>query len=309
MPRAVSKARAHPLPRAEYRLSTPRRRTVPPNPSAPSPRGRVGRRKPGSGRELAERWRTTRPATSRGTRHPRRATRSAAAAPANRVASSPGCALHGELVPAVKWVKCARRPPFEPVSAAPATTTAICPTRWCAPRSISSPATAPSGSPCVVSRRVGVNHRAAYRHFADSPRSSPPLPSRATTSCSRCSRGARRLPEEGPCRPPHGSHRHAYVAFADRTVTHYRIMFGRRLNEDRWRPRALKPSPYAHHRGRVDAGVESGVLQNRPAASWSSPSGRSPTASSLALVCRIKLKARPRRAVRAPNRCPFIAGL
>jgi AcrR family transcriptional regulator len=83
-----------------------------------------------------------------------------------------------------------------------------------------------------VARRVGVNHRAAYRHFAD----------KLSLLAAVAQQGyadlvaALRVSLEGLERATPADRVEAlglaYVAFAIDRPSHYRIMFGRRLNED-----------------------------------------------------------------------------
>ena len=83
-----------------------------------------------------------------------------------------------------------------------------------------------------VSRRVGVNHRAAYRHFAD----------KTALLAAVAEEGYRALQLEmeaavAPLKRASVERRlraiaNAYVTYAIDHPSHYRIMFGRRLNED-----------------------------------------------------------------------------
>jgi AcrR family transcriptional regulator len=87
-----------------------------------------------------------------------------------------------------------------------------------------------------AARRLGVNHRAAYRHFAD----------KAALLAAVAEQGFRGLIEAtrveaeaalGPAERLAAAAR-AYVAFAAAHPAHFRVMFGPRLNEAAARPRA-----------------------------------------------------------------------
>lgn len=163
-----------------------------------------------------------------------------------------------------------------------------------------------------VSRRVGVNHRAIYRHFADLTsllaavaeqgyRQLLIVLQEALDSAQRAAPEKRM--EALAC---------AYVAFAIDHSAHYRIMFGRRLNEDGRFPilEELVVQAFELIDAEVLAGIESGRFVARPRrelvfAFWSLAHGF----ASLALVRRIKVK----RALVDPYVkqivAPFIAGL
>lgn len=163
-----------------------------------------------------------------------------------------------------------------------------------------------------VSRRVGVNHRAVYRHFADLTallaavaeqgyrellvtlaNSVKDFPSKSA---------ARRMEALGV----------AYVAFALDHPAHYRIMFGRRLNEDGRFPvlEGLAMNAYSLLEAEFEAGVRNKEFRDRPRRElvfgfWSLTHGF----AQLALVRRIKVK---RTLVEAYVRtivAPFVAGL
>jgi AcrR family transcriptional regulator len=94
-----------------------------------------------------------------------------------------------------------------------------------------------------AARRLGVNHRAAYRHFAD----------KAALLAAVAEQGFRGLMEAtrveaaaapGPAERLAAAAR-AYVAFAAAHPAHFRVMFGPRLNEAAARPRARKSSAAA----------------------------------------------------------------
>ena len=163
-----------------------------------------------------------------------------------------------------------------------------------------------------VSRRVGVNHRAVYRHFADLTsllaavaeqgyRQLLIVLQEALDSAKR-SAPEKRM-EALAC---------AYVAFAIDHSAHYRIMFGRRLNEDGQFPilEELVLKAFELIDAEVLAGIDSGRFVARPRrelvfAFWSLAHGF----ASLALVQRIKVK----RVLVDPYVkqivAPFIAGL
>lgn len=163
-----------------------------------------------------------------------------------------------------------------------------------------------------VSRRVGVNHRAVYRHFADL----------TALLASVAEQGYRQLLEtlsaalEGQRRAPPERRMEAlataYVGFAIDHSAHYRIMFGRRLNEDDRFPvlEELVQEAYALIEKEISSGVEAGAFVGRPKRElvfsfWSLAHGF----ASLALVRRIKVK---RVLVEPYVRqivAPFIAGL
>lgn len=163
-----------------------------------------------------------------------------------------------------------------------------------------------------VSRRVGVNHRAVYRHFADLTSLLAAVAEQgyrqllialqeALDSAKRAAPEKRM--EALAC---------AYVAFAIDHSAHYRIMFGRRLNEDGRFPilEELVALAFELIDAEVLAGIESGRFVARPRrelvfAFWSLAHGF----ASLTLVRRIKVK----RVLVDPYVkqivAPFIAGL
>ncbi len=163
-----------------------------------------------------------------------------------------------------------------------------------------------------VSRRVGVNHRAVYRHFADL----------TALLAAVAEQGYRQLLET--LRAALEGHRRtspekrmealaaAYVAFAIDHSAHYRIMFGRRLNEDGRFPvlEDLVQEAYVLLETELGRGVDAGSFVARPRRElvfsfWSLAHGF----ASLALVRRIKVK----RALVEPYVrqivAPFVAGL
>ena len=100
-----------------------------------------------------------------------------------------------------------------------------------------------------AARRLGVNHRAAYRHFADKAALLAAVAEQGFRGLIEATRGeAGAAP--GPAERLAAAAR-AYVAFAAAHPAHFRVMFGPRLNEAAARPRARKssgtaaPSPFA----------------------------------------------------------------
>ncbi len=163
-----------------------------------------------------------------------------------------------------------------------------------------------------VSRRVGVNHRAVYRHFADLTALLAAVAEQGYRQLLVALEEAlaplkRALPEKRM-----EALATAYVEFAIDHSAHYRIMFGRRLNEDGRFPvlEELVVKAFELIDAEVLAGIESGRFVSRPRrelvfAFWSLAHGF----ASLALVRRIKVK----RALVEPYLrqivAPFIAGL
>ncbi len=163
-----------------------------------------------------------------------------------------------------------------------------------------------------VSRRVGVNHRAVYRHFADLTALLAAVAEQGYRQLLVALEDAlaplkRALPEKRM-----EALATAYVEFAIDHSAHYRIMFGRRLNEDGRFPvlEELVVRAFELIDAEVLVGIESGRFVARPRrelvfAFWSLAHGF----ASLALVRRIKVK----RALVEPYLrqivSPFIAGL
>ena len=163
-----------------------------------------------------------------------------------------------------------------------------------------------------VSRRVGVNHRAVYRHFEDLTALLAAVAEEgyrmllaaledALTPLKRATPD-RRLEAIGV----------AYVAFALDHPAHYRIMFGRRLNEDgRFNElEALAEQAYAVLAGEVRSGQASGRLVDLPLREtvfslWSLTHGF----ASLALVRRIRVKRSLLEGYTRQILAPFLVGL
>lgn len=163
-----------------------------------------------------------------------------------------------------------------------------------------------------VSRRVGVNHRAVYRHFADL----------ATLLAAVAEQGYRQLLvaledalaslARAPAEKRMEAIAVAYVHFALENPAHYRIMFGRRLNEDGRFPvlEEVVVKAFELLDAEVLAGIESGRFVARPRretafAFWSLAHGF----ASLALVRRIKVKPALLDSYVRQIVAPFIAGL
>lgn len=142
-----------------------------------------------------------------------------------------------------------------------------------------------------VARRVGVNHRAAYRHFED----------KAALLAAVAEEGYRTLLarlEEVLAEEPGTLERLnqlavAYTAFALDNPARYRIMFGRRLNEDGRFPvleelveRAYELLKAEFVRGQQEGLVAPGSSRELVFAFWSFLHGF----SSLAIVRRLKVK-------------------
>lgn len=163
-----------------------------------------------------------------------------------------------------------------------------------------------------VSRRVGVNHRAVYRHFTDltallaavAEEGYRMLLATLEQTLAPLKRSApdRRLEAIGL----------AYVAFAVDHPAHYRIMFGRRLNEDGRFPQleALAEEAYGVLAGEVASGQASGRLTDLPLREtvfslWSLTHGF----ASLMLVRRIRVKRPLLESYTRHILAPFLVGL
>ncbi|MDP1828141.1 MAG: TetR/AcrR family transcriptional regulator [Archangium sp.] len=163
-----------------------------------------------------------------------------------------------------------------------------------------------------VSRRVGVNHRAVYRHFADLTALLAAVAEQGYRQLLVALEDALASAKKAPPEKRMEALACAYVAFAIDHPAHYRIMFGRRLNED-GRFNVLEDlvlKAFTIIDTEVAAGIESGKFVSRPRrelvfAFWSLAHGF----ASLTLVRRIKVK----RVLVDPYVrqivAPFIAGL
>ena len=163
-----------------------------------------------------------------------------------------------------------------------------------------------------VSRRVGVNHRAIYRHFADLTSLLAAVAEQGYRQLLVTLEEALASVKRAPPEKRMEALACAYVAFAIDHSAHYRIMFGRRLNEDGRFPilEELVVKAFEMIDAEVLAGIESGKFVDRPRrelvfAFWSLAHGF----ASLALVRRIKVK----RVLVDPYVrqivAPFVAGL
>ena len=163
-----------------------------------------------------------------------------------------------------------------------------------------------------VSRRVGVNHRAVYRHFADLTSLLAAVAEQGYRQLLIVLQEALDSAKRSAPEKRMEALATTYVAFAIDHSAHYRIMFGRRLNEDGRFPilEELVLRAFEIIDAEVLAGIESGRFVARPRrelvfAFWSLAHGF----ASLALVRRIKVK----RVLVDPYVrqivAPFIAGL
>lgn len=163
-----------------------------------------------------------------------------------------------------------------------------------------------------VSRRVGVNHRAVYRHFADLAALLAAVAEQGYRQLFAALEAALDTVKRAPAEKRMEALAIAYVAFAIDHPAHYRIMFGRRLNEDGRFPvlEELALKAFDLIDTEVASGIESGKFVARPRrelvfAFWSLAHGF----ASLTLVRRIKVK---RTLVEPYVRqivSPFVAGL
>jgi AcrR family transcriptional regulator len=162
-----------------------------------------------------------------------------------------------------------------------------------------------------VSRRVGVNHRAAYRHFedltsllaavAEQGYHELHLALQASLTPLKRATAERRLEAIGV----------AYIDFALTHPSHYRIMFGRRLNEDGRFPHLEDAVMQAFDllQAEFTRGQESGRFAPTPVREavfsfWSLAHGF----ASLALVQRIRVKPALLTAYSKKLLAPFFAG-
>jgi AcrR family transcriptional regulator len=163
-----------------------------------------------------------------------------------------------------------------------------------------------------VCRRVGVNHRAAYRHFADKTSLLAAVAEQgyldllATIEAALLAAGKVKPERRLECIGL------AYVAFALDHPAHYGLMFGRRLNEDSRFPEleAIAARAYGLLAGELRAGQVAGAfgawpLREAVFSLWSLTHGF----ASLTLARRIKVKRPLLEAYSAQILAPFIAGL
>jgi AcrR family transcriptional regulator len=163
-----------------------------------------------------------------------------------------------------------------------------------------------------VSRRVGVNHRAVYRHFEDL---TALLAAVAEDGYRQAIEALEATLEENRRATPERRIEAlavAYVVFAIDHPAHYRIMFGRRLNEDGRFPvlEELVERAWQLIDRELCAGIDSGRFVSRPRRElfftfWSLAHGF----ASLAIVRRIKVKRSLLEAYVRQIVAPFIAGL
>jgi AcrR family transcriptional regulator len=163
-----------------------------------------------------------------------------------------------------------------------------------------------------VSRRVGVNHRAAYRHFADKAALLAAVAEdgylglltamELALSSMRTATASERLMGLAV----------AYVTFAVDQPARYRIMFGRRLNEDGRFPALedMVARAYSVLAGEIRAGQVKGQLVERPVREcvfgfWSLAHGF----ASLAIVRRLKVKRSLLDSWAREVFAPYVAGL
>ncbi len=163
-----------------------------------------------------------------------------------------------------------------------------------------------------ISRRVGVNHRAAYRHFEDKTAVLAAVAEEGyralLTEIDRTLEPLRRATAEKRLRALASS----YVAFAIDHPSHYRIMFGRRLNEDGRFPvlEELIDRAYEVLAAEMRAGQERNELAEAPVREavfgfWALVHGF----STLTLVRRIKVKRALLETWAQQVFNPFFAGL
>ncbi len=163
-----------------------------------------------------------------------------------------------------------------------------------------------------VSRRVGVNHRAVYRHFADLTALLAAVAEQGYRELLvTLANSVKDFPSKSAARRMEALGI-AYVAFALEHPAHYRIMFGRRLNEDGRFPvlEGLAMNAYSLLEAEFEAGVRNGEFRDRPRRElvfgfWSLAHGF----ASLTLVRRIKLKPTLVETYTRQILAPFVAGL
>lgn len=83
-----------------------------------------------------------------------------------------------------------------------------------------------------AARRLGVNHRAAYRHFADKTSLLAAVADQGFTALSDATRAELATSGADTSEARLRAMARAYVLFADEHPAHFRVMFGPRLNED-----------------------------------------------------------------------------
>ena len=141
-----------------------------------------------------------------------------------------------------------------------------------------------------AARRLGVNHRAAYRHFADK---TSVLAAVAEQGFASLVEGARAEIAAAGATDPEArllAMARAYVAWADEHPAHFRVMFGPRLNEDGpARFGAIMQEAYAgleaEIRGAVGTGPDQETIGDLIISYWSLLHGL----ASLVLLKRVKV--------------------
>jgi AcrR family transcriptional regulator len=163
-----------------------------------------------------------------------------------------------------------------------------------------------------VSRRVGVNHRAVYRHFADLSALLAAVAEQGYRELTASMEAALAELGRAPAEKRLEAIAVAYVSFAVDHPAHYRIMFGRRLNEDGRFPvlEEVVMKAFEVLDAEMLTGVEAGRFVPRPRretafAFWSLAHGF----ASLALVRRIKVKRPLLDAYVRQLVAPLLAGL
>ena len=163
-----------------------------------------------------------------------------------------------------------------------------------------------------VARRVGVNHRAAYRHFDDKLALFAGVAEQGYRALiDTLKQAVDALPRSQP-RARVEAIGVAYVAFAIDHPSHYRIMFGRRLNEDGRFPQLeeLIAEAFALISGELGSGQVQGVfgpwaLREAVFSFWSMTHGF----SNLVLSKRLRVKRVLLGDYGQQILAPFLAGL
>lgn len=164
-----------------------------------------------------------------------------------------------------------------------------------------------------VSRRVGVNHRAVYRHFSDLTALLAAVAEQGYRELTAAmSLAVQAVPTRAAPERRVEAIALAYLTFALDHSSHYRIMFGRRLNEDGRFPELeeLIAGAYAVIAAEIAKGQATGRFTKLPLREtvfsfWSLTHGF----ASLTLVRRIKLKRTLLEPYSRHILAPFFAGL
>jgi len=159
---------------------------------------------------------------------------------------------------------------------------------------------------------VGVNHRAVYRHFADKTALLAAVAESGYRALIERLEAARAASPRGNPEKRLLALAQAYVAFAVDHHAYYRIMFGRRLNEEGRFPEleAHAAAAFELIAGELAAGQQAGKVADWPVREavftfWSLAHGF----SSLILARRIKVKRPLLDAYAAQIAAPLLAGL